>query len=834
MFSNRITPILTSVLFCLSVATGAVLAAAPPDLVNYQGVLRDAADTPLEGMHDMVFRFWSAEVGGDEILVDSHTAAGAVTVSGGLFNVQLGGGAINDGSGPGVYDTLGGAFADYSAVWLEIAVGGETLSPRVRVVSSPYAANAMHLGGRRSDQFVDTTLAAQSKLGRLIVGQASGTGNSYGLEAYGAAGGGYFEDTNSSGYARLGTADYGARGYGNSGGGYFEDLNSSGYAYVGYGDYGTVAYGNTGGGYFKDLNSSGYARVGNGNRGISAHGDEMGGYFEDLNGSGYAYVGYVDDGIRGYGNRAGGYFEDLNASGNAYVGYGDYGISGFGNSAGGYFKDHDDTGHAYVGHGHRGISAYGQNTGGYFESTMFGGYAYVGEHQHGIWAYGHPAGEFESTNFSGHAWLGYADVGIEAWGDEAGGFFWDPWSGGEAHVGYGQRGIWATGDFAGGTFSHFDGVTYWADVAQERSGTTYKIRGTGSVSFVQNHPHEKDKLVVYAAPEGDEVATYTRGTARLVGGEARVGLGETFAWVTNPDIGLTVHLTPVGDWSDLYVAEKSTSEIVVRSRDGAGDVVFDYLVYGLRIGFEEHAAVQIKDREAYLPPRGASEEFFAEHPELQRYSALERFKAMRVALGESGEIDLSRAEALIAAIDDGREEIVSAARADAEAERTGRLKSARERGRDDEAAPSATPRSSEPSTESGPTAIAEATTDEHTWLPVAEPVETGDVLVLDATRPGLLRRAVSMADRNVVGVAEGPSREADGGGLEAPMADTRYALVKADAGYGEIRPGDPLFTSPTPGHAMRTLEADSGAILGKALDSLETGMGAIRVLLTTR
>jgi hypothetical protein len=43
-----------------------------------------------------------------------------------------------------------------------------------------------------------------------------------------------------------------------------------------------------------------------------------------------------------------------------------------------------------------------------------------------------------------------------------------------------------------------------------------------------------------------------------------------------------------------------------------------------------------------------------------------------------------------------------------------------------------------------------------------------------------------------------------------------------------------LVTSPTPGHAMRALEAGSGAILGKALDSLETGMGSIRVLLVTR
>ena len=35
---------------------------------------------------------------------------------------------------------------------------------------------------------------------------------------------------------------------------------------------------------------------------------------------------------------------------------------------------------------------------------------------------------------------------------------------------------------------------------------------------------------MYSSLEGDEVGTYTRGTARLVEGEARVDLGQTFRW----------------------------------------------------------------------------------------------------------------------------------------------------------------------------------------------------------------------------------------------------------------------------------------------------------------
>ena len=77
MFSNRNPLRLTGTALCLSVLAGASLAAEPPDLVNYQGVLRAADDAPLDGVHDMIFRFFSAEIGGDEILIDSHTFAGS-------------------------------------------------------------------------------------------------------------------------------------------------------------------------------------------------------------------------------------------------------------------------------------------------------------------------------------------------------------------------------------------------------------------------------------------------------------------------------------------------------------------------------------------------------------------------------------------------------------------------------------------------------------------------------------------------------------------------------------------------------------------------------------
>jgi len=502
---------------CLLLAT-AVHAASPPEVINYQGVLRDAADNPLNGDYDMVFRLWSAELGGDEILLDRHLAVNlqAVAVTGGLFNVMLGAGEVLDGLGQGTYASLAGPFRDYGELWLEVQIGSETLSPRVRVAASGYALNSSHLSGRAAAEFLDTSSAEQVKPGKLIVGAPTGTGSAYGIEAYGTMGGGYFEDVNNSGYAEVGHDVYGIRAYGNAMGGYFKDRDDSGYAWVGRSDTGIEGYGDFAGGFFQDLNNSGHAWVAIEGYGIQGHGTNMGGLFKDHDDSGYAWVGRSDTGIEGYGNFAGGFFRDLDSRGYAYVGLGDFGIDARGE-----------------------YQAFRVGGGGRFEDTLYTGVAYV------------------------------------------------------AH---GNQGIYAEGSDAGGVFEDTDSGNYG-----RVAFSSYKIWGTGSVSFVQNHPEDESKVVVYHAPEASEVAVYTRGSARLDNGVARVVLDETFQWTANPDLGLTAHLTPRDHVASPLVAESvSTTELVVYGPDGS-DASFDYLVYGLRIGFEESSVVQPKEREAYLP-----------------------------------------------------------------------------------------------------------------------------------------------------------------------------------------------------------------------------------------
>jgi hypothetical protein len=135
--------VLISGFFLLSVGFG-VLASTPPDAINYQGVLRNASDQPLDGSYGMVFRFFDDPTAGNELLVDTHAA---VTVTGGLFNVEIGSGSVADGSGSGTFSTLADVFAQHTDLYLEVEVSGEALSPRTTVSAAGYALNARRVRG---------------------------------------------------------------------------------------------------------------------------------------------------------------------------------------------------------------------------------------------------------------------------------------------------------------------------------------------------------------------------------------------------------------------------------------------------------------------------------------------------------------------------------------------------------------------------------------------------------------------------------------------------------------------------------------------------------------
>lgn len=128
------------------------------------------------------------------------------------------------------------------------------------------------------------------------------------------------------------------------------------------------------------------------------------------------------------------------------------------------------------------------------------------------------------------------------------------------------------------------------------------------------------------------------------------------------------------------------------------------------------------------------------------------------------------------------------------------------------------------------------------WVDSSETLAAGTVVVVDSAKRDGVRASRRAYDTGVAGAVSAKpgvilGERGDGKSLVAQSGRVR---VKVDAGYGAIRAGDLLVTSPTPGYAMRsrplrvngTTLHRPGTILGKALEPLPSGKGEILVLLT--
>jgi hypothetical protein len=121
---------------------------------------------------------------------------------------------------------------------------------------------------------------------------------------------------------------------------------------------------------------------------------------------------------------------------------------------------------------------------------------------------------------------------------------------------------------------------------------TGNITSHGTKPFVQDHPTDPTKEIIYISLEGGEAGTYMRGTWKLDNGKAVIELPEHFSMVTSED-GLTVQLTPRGEWLQLYVVQVDTKQIVVQEAQGKSGQ-FDYHIQGVRKGYEHHEVIQEK------------------------------------------------------------------------------------------------------------------------------------------------------------------------------------------------------------------------------------------------
>jgi hypothetical protein len=910
----------------------------PPDYINYQGVLRNSSDDPLTGVYDMVFRFYDASILGTLLLTDGHVGTDdGVTVSGGLFNVQLGSGSITAGAASNLTEV----FAIRSEVWLEIQVGAETLDPRVRIVSAGYALNAGFLAGSPPSYFLDQSANDQWKGGRLVIDPPEGTvrlGHTQSTEEYGIWVEGNFagihvKDAGDSGRAWIGYANRGIEASGTESGGLFYDADGSGQAWLGYGSRGIEAWGNQAGAFFQDANGTGRASLGEGDTGIRAYGIESGGYFFDSDSSGAAYVGHGDRGVQASGTEYAGYF-----SGNVTV-TGDFAASFVqadtveATSGGVHFPDGSvqtsaaiirniistldaqnevglDTSIAIGNDGNPVISYYSRapnydlmmarctdpsclavsvntvdsagNVGRYTSIA-------IGNDGNPVISYLDVTNQdLKVAHCTGPSCAGAAITTVDAAGDVGG------WT--SIAIGYDNNPVVSYHDITNDDLK----VARCTDpgCADATLATLDSTGDVGRYTSITVGPDNIPVISYYDATNSDLKVAKCTGpgcySAELNTVDSTGSVGQFTSIAIGSDGNPVIsHHSSTPDFT-LKVSHCTTYNCGVATThtlDDTGDVGSVGTYTSIAVGGDGNPIISYFDdynddlKVAHCNDPGCSS---ATLSTLDSPGGVGRYTS--IAVGSDGRAvvsyydhtneDLKIITHVVGPVGSpriplggrdhrpgvpgevgGGTEAAGHARDVASSCAVMRLKAAgcgaenvlRGHGllRDDHGNVYAR-------------SFRSSATDLASIVRVVGPVESGDVLVIDADRPGLMSLARQPADSAVFGVVAGEpgvvlsahppdeghdeGAELESGDSSAPGvgADPRAAVVRApvavsgivtckvDAGFGPILPGDLLTTSPTPGHAMLAYEPLPGTILGKALEPLDGGTGSIRVLVMLR
>ncbi len=116
-----------------------------------------------------------------------------------------------------------------------------------------------------------------------------------------------------------------------------------------------------------------------------------------------------------------------------------------------------------------------------------------------------------------------------------------------------------------------------------------------------------------------------------------------------------------------------------------------------------------------------------------------------------------------------------------------------------------------------------------------------DATELAAKQSGQMAAAVTIPQQTISDKAVAVEAQADAAGVATggyinAVTLGSYKSVKVDASFGPIKAGDLLVASTNPGYAMKA-DPDgktSGAVIGKALGDLNSGTGAIPVIVTLK
>gem|GEM_PF-2388353 len=334
---------------------------------------------------------------------------------------------------------------------------------------------------------------------------------------------------------------------------------------------------------------------------------------------------------------------------------------------------------------------------------------------------------------------------------------------------------------------------------------------TGYQAFVQENAGAKIISYSIASPSVDVII---HGTASLAAGQTAVEFPSEFQTMVSPDEPVSVFLSPIGSSVGISLSSVTPQgfEVLQTGKSSSG-LDFSWIAIGRRKGFEEVET----PNEILQPDFEANMERVAYNENNLKDSGLGMYydDALHFGTPPGSQDQADRAaDGEVSAPMPGEDSRPAAGR----------------RPSDVPSAPTAEPVVGHPVTAAPDGAGLQPSAQGPAIFKVKEAVEQGDVLVLNPGNGEELDKCILPADPMVAGIAI--TNEQDG---FAHVAGAGYAMVKADATLSPIVQGDLLTASANPGHAMKASRPiEPGTIIGKALESLETGTGMIKVLVMLR
>ncbi len=162
------------VVFLTLTAISTSVMAQAPDSLSHQGLLTDNLGVPVsDGNYNIVFALYDTPSGGSALWSETHNGANAVTTTGGIFNVVLGG-----------LVTLSTVVFN-KPMYLGVSVNGDPkMVPRVSLTAVPYARALPGLYTFYSDDGTNESYnvvggAANNVVGAGVVGATIGGGGGF-------------------------------------------------------------------------------------------------------------------------------------------------------------------------------------------------------------------------------------------------------------------------------------------------------------------------------------------------------------------------------------------------------------------------------------------------------------------------------------------------------------------------------------------------------------------------------------------------------------------------------------------------------------------------------